>query len=101
MQPFCLNLLVDIRRYKRPYPLFVPGPPEVQNGFHKADDPVAALNVTLLSQEVDKGVLTQAYFIDFGGDVPEPPLCSDVIEICGEETGQLLDQVINRADVAI
>ena len=57
--------------------------------------------MTLLSQEVSKRIPSKTNFIDPGGDVPEPSLSSNVIEIGRKKTSQLLGKVIDRFNVAV
>jgi hypothetical protein len=57
--------------------------------------------MTLLSQEVSKRIPSKTNFIDSCGDISEPSLGSDVIEIGRKKTGQLLGKVINRVNVAV
>ena len=98
---FHLNPFVDVWRNKRLKRLLFPGHPEIKDGFHKTDGPVAAFNMDLFPQKMDEYVFPMGDLIYSRGYVPEFPFGTDIIEIDRKEICQLLDKVINRFDFAV
>ena len=65
------------------------------------DDEIAAFYMTLLAQEMYQHILPLAQLIDTRGYVPEIALGTDVVEVDREKTRQLLDEIVNRFDIAV
>ena len=57
--------------------------------------------MALFSQKMDEDILTKADFVNFGRDIPQFSLGSDVVKVGGEESGQMFCQVVDRSDISI
>ena len=76
----------------------VQGDPEGEDALDEADDQVARLHVRLLAQEVDERILALVDLVEFGGHVAQLALGADLVEEHRHELGELLGQVVDRAD---
>ena len=59
------DLVQHFFRKKFRQDLFVPGPPEVDNGFNEINNEVGAFHMTLFAQEMDEDIFSLMNFIDF------------------------------------
>ena len=59
-----IDLLKDIGRHIRFEAILVTGFPEVQRGFHKSDNQIAAFHMALFSQIVDEDISSVGQFIN-------------------------------------
>ena len=96
-----LDALQDSLRQKAFQAALVPGQPETQHRLHQLHGQGAGLDMGLLPEKMDKGVPAQEQIVDPGGDVPEPALGPDLVEIGGKHPAELFDQVVDRGDVAV
>ena len=100
-RPPGIDLIINDRRHVWRQARLVAGLPEMQDRLHQIDDAVAAFHMTLLPEVMNQNIPTPGYLIDTRGNVPQPALGADIVEINREQPRKLLGQVVNRIDAAV
>ena len=93
-----LDLTQHLGRQKGREQFFVACLPEHENSLDERNDKIAALNMALFAQEMDKQVLSPVDLIEIRGHVAQDPFGADLIKKDRHELGELFDQVIDRLD---
>ena len=80
-----IDLIIDRRRHICRQARLVAGLPEIENRLHQIDDAVAAFHMTLLSEVMNQNIPAPGYFVDTRGNIPQPTLGADIVEINREQ----------------